>query len=271
MNISTQNRLSERLIKIWTAGIILFLYLPIVAIILASFSRNRYFSFPIKRWTLKWYENVLESLTIRDLLVTSFSVAGVVTIVSVVLAFFGALAFARYRWAGRTNFQRLILLPIFFPQAVLGLAMLLWMTALGIEPSWQTAAIAHMVWIVPIVTLIISIGVYGFDPALEDAAFDLGASRWQVMREVTLPILAPGIVSGAIFAFLLSWGNFPLSVFTTGVDSTIPEWLYGKMIAGYTPMVPALGAIMVYIIIIPTVSFFVYKVWRQRRIDRSRE
>ena len=100
-----------------------------------------------------------------------------------------------------------------------------------------------MIWIVPIVILIMSIQAYSFDPALEEAAFDLGATRWQVLREVTLPILAPGVVSGSIFAFLLSWGNFPLSLFSTGADQTVPEWLYAKMVSGYTPMVPTLGSL----------------------------
>ena len=135
-----------------------------------------------------------------------------------------------------------MLLPIFFPQPVLGLALLLWFNALGIQTVLaRPRSFAHLVWIVPVVTLVMAIQVYGFDPALEEAAFDLGASRLQVLREVTLPILWPGIWSGALFAFLLSWGNFPLSLYTTGADSTVPEWLYAKMVAGYTPMVPALG------------------------------
>jgi spermidine/putrescine transport system permease protein len=132
--------------------------------------------------------------------------------------------------------------PIFFPQPVLGLALLLWFSALGVQLSWQTAVFAHLVWIVPVVTLVMAIQMYGFDPSLEEAALDLGATRLQVLREVTLPLLWPGIWSGALFAFLLSWGNFPLSLYTTGPDTSVPEWLYAKMVAGYTPMVPALGS-----------------------------
>jgi ABC-type uncharacterized transport system YnjBCD permease subunit len=101
----------------------------------------------------------------------------------VVIGFFGALAFARYNWLGRRTFQKVVLLPIFFPQPVLGLALLLWFNAVGIPLSWQTAVVAHLVWIVPVVTLVIATQVYSFDPTLEEAAFDLGASRWQVMRE----------------------------------------------------------------------------------------
>jgi spermidine/putrescine transport system permease protein len=177
------------------------------------------------------------------LLSTSISIALAVTVIAVTLGFFGALAFARYNWKGRGWYQRLILLPIFFPQSVLGLALLLWFSSLGVQLDWKTAVFAHLVWIVPVVTLVMAIQVYSFDPALEEAAFDLGASRWQVLREVTLPVLFPGIFSGALFAFLLSWGNFPLSLFTTGADTTVPEYLYAKMVAGYTPGVPVLGTL----------------------------
>ena len=254
------------LIGLWTVTVIAFLYVPMVAVVLASFSQQRYFRFPISRWSTKWYEKAAESLSVRDLLMTSLTVAVLVTIFSVVLAFFGALAFARYDWKGRKLYQRLVLLPIFFPQAVLGLALLLWFSVLGITTSWHTAVFAHMIWIVPIVILIMSIQAYSFDPALEEAAFDLGATRWQVLREVTLPILSPGIISGGIFAFLLSWGNFPLSLFSTGADQTVPEWLYSKMVSGYTPMVPTLGALtMASAAFLLLLAYLVWLVSKARR------
>jgi spermidine/putrescine transport system permease protein len=162
-----------------------------------------------------------------------------------VIAFFGALAFARYEWRYRTTFQKLILLPIFFPQTVLGLSLLMWFNSLGIIPSWKTAVVAHLVWIAPIATLIVAIRAYSFDPALEEAARDMGAGTFTILREITLPLLLPGLVSAGLFAFLLSWGNFPLSLFTTGADSTLPEWLYAKMVSGYSPLVPTLGVLSV--------------------------
>lgn len=238
-----KKRVTHGLIVTWTGALLVFIYLPILCIALASFARARYFRFPIPRFDTGWYERAFDSLTVRDLMSTSLSIALLVALISVVLAFFGALAFARFDWRGRKAYQRLVLLPIFFPQAVLGLALLIWFSTLGIIPDWRTAVIAHLVWIVPIVTLIISIQAYSFDPALEEAAFDLGATRWQTLKEVTLPVLWPGVVSGALFAFLLSWGNFPLSLFTTGADQTVPEWLYAKMVSGYTPLVPTLGAL----------------------------
>lgn len=241
MSVLEHARRRDSLLWLWTLVVIVVIYLPVACGILASFSKSRYFQFPVREWSLDWWQKTADSFEIGMLVRTSALVALCVTAIAVVLGFFGALAFARYNWQGRRLFQKIVLIPIFFPQPVLGLALLLWFNAIGLQMSWHTAIIAHLVWIVPVVTLVMAIQVYGFDPSVEEAAFDLGASRWQVLREVTLPILWPGIWSGGLFAFLLSWGNFPLSLYTTGADSTVPEWLYAKMIAGYTPMVPTLG------------------------------
>ncbi|MEM8570742.1 MAG: ABC transporter permease [Pseudomonadota bacterium] len=239
------NRLTKGFLYAYGILAIAFLYLPLVSVGFASVSQARYLTFPIRRYALGWYEEAFTSQTVADLLVISLRVAGIVTVISMIVGFFGALAFARYGWRYRKTFQKVILLPIFFPQTVLGLALLMWFNAVGVIPSWQTAIVAHLVWIAPIATLVIAIRAYSFDPALEEAARDMGCSTWQVMREVTIPLLMPGVISAGIFAFLLSWGNFPLSLFTTGADSTLPEWLYAKMVSGYSPLVPTVGILSV--------------------------
>ena len=250
--------------------VIFFLSLPLISVTFASVSKARYLSFPIKRYSTKWYADALESSTVSNLLVTSFSVAILVTLISIIIAFFGALAFARYQWRYRTTFQKLILLPIFFPQTVLGLSLLMWFNSLGIIPTWKTAVVAHLVWIAPIATLIVAIRAYSFDPALEEAARDMGAGTFTIFREITLPLLAPGLISAGLFAFLLSWGNFPLSLFTTGADSTLPEWLYAKMVSGYSPLVPTLGVMSVigsFLLILLVLIVF----WSVQKIREKRE
>ncbi|MBL9036730.1 MAG: ABC transporter permease [Rhodospirillaceae bacterium] len=236
-------RWRSALLWAWALAVVVFMYLPALSLLLASSTSSRYFIFPITKWGFDWWQKTFNSIEIHILFKTSVSIALIVTVIAVTIAFFGALAFARYEWKGRSIYQKIVLLPIFFPQSVLGLALLLWFNTIGLELSWKSAVFAHLVWIVPVVTLVISIQVYSFDPALEEAAYDLGASRWQVLKEVTLPVLFPGLFSGALFAFLLSWGNFPLSLFTTGADTTVPEYLYSKMVAGYTPGVPVLGTV----------------------------
>ncbi|MCB1756261.1 MAG: ABC transporter permease [Gammaproteobacteria bacterium] len=237
--------MTKKMLFLYGIFTIFILYLPIIAVAFASVSKARYLSFPVRRYSTDWYDKAFESPTVSDLLSTSLTIAVIVTVVSMLVGFFGALAFARYHWRFRSLFQKLILLPIFFPQTVLGLALLIWFNSIGVIPSWKTAIIAHLVWIAPIATLIIAIRAYSFDPALEEAARDMGASTWQTLREVTIPLLMPGVVSAGLFAFLLSWGNFPLSLFTTGADSTLPEWLYAKMISGYSPLVPTVGILSI--------------------------
>ncbi len=242
MNPSRSTRIA---LYAYGIAIIALLYLPLLSVGFASISKARYLTFPIKRYSTKWYGEALQSDTVHTLLATSLKVAVIVTVISMIVGFFGALAFARYHWRYRTLFQKLILLPIFFPQTVLGLALLMWCNSVGIIPTWKTAIVAHLVWIAPIATLIVAIRAYSFDPALEEAARDMGANTWTILRQITLPLLMPGIVSAGLFAFLLSWGNFPLSLFTTGADSTLPEWLYAKMVSGYSPLVPTLGVMSV--------------------------
>lgn len=259
-------------IALYAYGIlaIAFLYLPLVSVGFASVSKARYLSFPIRRYAFGWYEEALASPTVSDLLATSLKVAGIVTVVSMVVGFFGALAFARYHWRFRKSYQKLILLPIFFPQTVLGLALLMWFNAIGVIPSWHTAVVAHLVWIAPIATLIIAIRAYSFDPALEEAARDMGCSTWTTLREVTIPLLMPGVISAGLFAFLLSWGNFPLSLFTTGADSTLPEWLYAKMVSGYSPLVPTVGMLSVAAsVLLLTVGLAIP--WLVRRLRRPQQ
>lgn len=225
--------------------VIVLLYLPLVSVGFASVSKARYLTFPIKQYATKWYGKALESETVHELVITSLKIATLVTLISMILGFFGALAFARYHWRFRKWFQKLILLPIFFPQGVLGLALLIWFNSIGVIPSWKTAVIAHLVWIAPIATLIIAIRAYCIDPSLEEASRDMGAGTWVTMKEITIPLLMPGVISAGLFAFLLSWGNFPLSLFTTGADSTLPEWLYAKMVSGYSPLVPTVGVLSI--------------------------
>ncbi len=264
------SRTRHALIRVWTLAVLVFVYLPALSILLASATSSRYFLFPIRKWGLDWWRKTFASIEVQQLFETSILIALCVMVIAVTIGFFGALAFARYDWKGRSAYQKLVLLPIFFPQSVLGLSLLLWFNALGVNLSWQTAVFAHLVWIIPVVTLVISIQVYSFDPALEEAAFDLGASRWQVFREVTLPVLLPGVVSGALFAFLLSWGNFPLSLFTTGADTTIPEYLYAKMVAGYTPGVPVLGTVSTFGAATLLLGGYGAIVWRRRVREQSR-
>ena len=238
--------LTRRLLAVYIAVILVIMYIPMLVVGLASISKSRFFLFPMRRTSSKWYEMTWDSLQIHESFLTSLTVAVCVALISVILAFFGALAYARYDWRGRRLFQQVLLIPVFFfPRRCWDSRSSSGSTPWASRCPGSRRCSPQLVWIVPIVTLVVAIQAYGYDSAVEEAAYDLGASRWQIFRTITLPLLGPGIFAGFLFAVLLSWGNFPLSYFTSGADVTVPEWLYGKMIGGYTPMVPAVGLITV--------------------------
>ena len=237
--------LTRRLLAAYIAVILVIMYIPILVVGLASISKSRFFLFPMRRTSAKWYEMTWDSLQVHESFLTSLTVAVCVALISVILAFFGALAYARYDWRGRKLFQQVLLIPVFFPQAVLGLALQLWFNSMGIQMSWQSTVFAparldradrHAGGRDPGIWLRFGGGGGGLRPrrlALANIPDHHAASA------------GAGIFAGFLFAVLLSWGNFPLAYFTSGADVTVPEWLYGKMIGGYTPMVPAVGLITV--------------------------
>ncbi|NIQ37848.1 MAG: ABC transporter permease subunit [Proteobacteria bacterium] len=235
------------LLAVYVGAVIVFLHAPALSLLVSSFSADKYFHFPFAQLTTRWYVEMFLSGGIRHSVANSVITAISVMIPTTVLGFLGALAFARFKWKGRGIYQKFLLLPIFFPQLVLGLSQLLLTNFLSkhglvVNPSWITAGISHMVWMLPIVTMVIAIQVYGYDVTMEEAAYDLGATTWQVYKEVTLPVLLLGIVSGALFAFLLSWSDFELSLFLQGPDQMLPVYIYGKMVGGFSPTAPALSA-----------------------------
>ena len=235
------------LLAVYILSLIVFLQAPAMSLLVSSFSADKYFKFPFKELTFRWYIEMFQSGGIRHAVGNSIMTALVVMIPTTLLGFLGALAFARFKWRGRGLYQKFLLLPIFFPQMVLALAQLLLCNHFKINTSWVVAGISHMVWMLPIVTMVIAIQIYGYDVTMEEAAYDLGASTWQVYKEVTLPVLMLGIVSGALFAFLLSWSDFELSLFLQGTDQMLPVYIYGKMTGGFSPTAPALSA-TVYIL-----------------------
>lgn len=235
------------LLAVYILSLIFFLQAPAMSLLVSSFSAAKYFQFPFEELTFRWFIEMFHSGGIRNAVANSVMTALVIMIPTTLLGFLGALAFARFKWRGRGIYQKFLLLPIFFPQLVLALAQLLLCNYLTINTSWIVAGISHMVWMLPIVTMVIAIQIYGFDKTMEEAAYDLGASTWQVYKEVTLPVLMLGIVSGALFAFLLSWSDFELSLFLQGTDQMLPVYIYGKMTGGFSPTAPALSA-TVYIL-----------------------
>lgn len=226
--------------------IIAFLMTPLLSLIIASFDSGQTFSLPFE-FTLEWYSNAVTSTSVQSAVDSTIRISVPVTILSTVIGTAGAIAYTRYSFRGREYFKIIALLPIFFPLILLGLGMSMWASVTGLGYGIVPAIIGETVWISPIVMFVVSISALGVDPNIEEAARDLGAGTLTIYKDVLLPLIANGIVSGSIFAFVLSWNNYYIVSYLKGSEITITTWIHGRMTQGFTPVVPALASLIFYV------------------------
>ena len=248
MNHRLESTLANVLLYAAMACVLIFFYVPIFTLIAFSFQEGRYLTLPFDGFSLKWYGALFDSAAALDALWNSTLIAVIATLFATVIGSMAAIVAVRYRFNGKRMFQALIGMPLAFPQLLLGIVLLLWFSVLGrwfgFNNGIVTAIIGHVVYIAPFVTVIVAVQVASFDPVLEDAARDCGASVWEVYRYITIPLLWPGIFSAALFAFLLSWGNFYITYSLAGSTRTMPTFIFSGISIGSSPLYPAIATIV---------------------------
>jgi spermidine/putrescine transport system permease protein len=229
----------------WLAiGMFLFLYVPILILIAYSFNANKV----VGVWTgfsIQWYLELLENQAIINALSVSLWVAVWSTIISTVLGTLAALALERYRFPGKLTFDAVLYLPIIIPDIVMALSTLLFFVIVAVPLSRYTILIAHIAFNISFVAIVVRARLSDMDMDLEEAAADLGADEWTTFRRITLPLLMPGIVAGALLAFTLSLDDFVITFFVAGPGSTtLPVRVYSMIKFGVTPEVNAVSTLM---------------------------
>jgi len=243
--LSRQGRVARAGLGVYAVAIYVFLFAPIALLILFSFNANRYGTFPITAWTLKWYRSAIDNYQIRDALRTTLKVAGEVTLVSVVVGTAAAFPLVRSRLRFRDGIRIGFVLPIMIPGLLIGVSLLVLFTGtLHVQLSSQTAVIGQSVYTTPFVILLVSARLQGFDRSLERAAADLGANTFQRLIRIVFPLILPAILAGALLAFTLSIDEFVITYFLIGTDITLPIYIYTQIKFGITPEVNALATLL---------------------------
>ncbi len=233
----------RKLLGGWTALVLLSLHLPILVMVVFSFNNSRY-SLKWTGFTLDWYRALLEDRGIHRELWNTLLLAGLSTIASTVLGTLAALA-ARGRFKGKRLYAMLIALPVMVPDIVLAIAMLALFDLLRVPLSLGTAMIAHTTFNLSYVAIVVSARLQGLDQTLELAAQDLGATPAGAFWKVTFPAILPGVASGAVLAFTLSFDDFVITYFTTGPGSgTLPMRIYSMVRFAVTPEINALSTVI---------------------------
>jgi len=229
-----------------------FIYLPVVILIIFSFNNTRSVAL-FTGFSTEWYTALANNEELLDAARNSLLVGLITTIVATIIGTLTALAMDRYRFRLRTAFDANLYLPIVIPEIVMGIALLLFFNqalfpflqnVFGIRASTglHTITISHIAFDIPFVYVIVRARLADFDRTLEEAAADLGADEWSTFQRVTLPLLMPGIIGGALMAFTLSLDDYLITAFTKGIrDQTMPLYIYSLVRRGVTPEINALS------------------------------
>lgn len=229
------------------AGLMLaFLMLPVVVVVLASFTTTSYLTIPPKGLTLRWYGQVFADAEYIDALWFSLVLAIVVTVVSIVLGTMAAYALARRQVPAAPAVSGLLMSPLAFPGVVIGVALLQYYTLTGLRGSFAGLLLAHLVITLPYTVRTILASMAGADPEIEAAARVLGANPWVAFWKATLPVIRPGIMAGGLFAFITSFDNVPVTIFILGTrHTTLPVKIFTAIEYGVDPSIAALSTLLI--------------------------
>ena len=240
-----------------------FIYLPLAVIVVYSFNANPLDMTSWTGFTLDWYKTIfgmsdrssgLNSSAIyvesTDQLLkalrNSLIVAGSTTIISTTIGTATAIAMTRFRFRLRNTYQGVMMLPMMMPDIVLGIGLLIFFVTIGFKLSLLTIIIGHCTFLSSYVFIVVQARMAAIDPALEEASADLGANEWVTFKKVLLPQLSPGIIGGALLAFIISMDDLVITYFIAGTDSTtLPMFIFGMVRRGVKPEINALATLII--------------------------
>lgn len=256
-------RLSRALLPTYTGLAVIYLLIPIAVMIAFSFNNPRgRQNITWQGFTLHNYVDVWSRPDVTGPMVNSLIVAVVATVGATIVGTLIGLALTRYEFRGRGPLNLLIYIPMTTPEVILGASLLsLWVTA-GVQRGLVTIIIAHVMFNISYVVVIVRARIAGFNRSLEEAAMDLGADEWTTFRKITLPLIMPGIVAAALLAFVLSIDDYVITLFVAGQTRTFPLWVFGASRFGVPPEVNVLGTL---IFVVAFVFIAAQVIWARRR------
>ena len=244
---------------------IAYLLIPIALIAVFSFNDPEgKFNYTWQQFSLDAWTGAFDEPALNDALITSLQLAAASTIGATILGTMIALALVRHEFFGRRAANLLIVIPMATPEVVIGAALLSLFVTYSVDLGFTTLLIAHVMFSISFVVIVVRSRLIGFDRRLEEAARDLGAPAWTTFRTVTLPLISPGIIGGALLAFALSIDDFVISNFNAGQTETFPLFIFGASQRGIPVQVYTLATILFAV----TVLAMLFVTWQQKRAER---
>lgn len=234
------------LIRAWTIAVYVFMFLPVAVVVLLSFNASQFGSFPMTGVSLRWFGELWQNDAILRAFRVSFLLGGLTAVVSTTLGVLASLALVRYQFPGKNLISTVLIAPILVPEVVLAVALLLFLQFLGMPKSIPLLLAGHVIFTLPFVVLVVQARLVGIRRDIEEAALSLGASPRQTFFQVTLPLLAPAIFAGMLFAFTISFDDITGTLFwKPGGVETVPTQIFAMLRNSISPEINALGTVMI--------------------------
>jgi spermidine/putrescine transport system permease protein len=250
---------------VFTIAGLVFLWAPLLLVFLFSLHSTGSLTFPFEGFSTRWYDEVFSSEEIRTAARNSLTVAISTATVTLILGTLAAYGLTRTSSRLRGPLSLLFFLPITLPGLFIGISLLVAFSRVQFSLSLLTVTIAHLVYVFPFFFLVARAALERLDPALEETATDLGASRWTVFRRVTLPQVWPVLVGAACLAFALSFDEFVITFFVIGPDSTLPMYIWSSLRRTIDPSINAISSLLLAFTMLLFVVTFLLTVWSERR------
>ena len=234
------------LLRLVTLLVYVFLYLPIIVIIVMSFHPKVFLTFPLPGYSLRWYGEFLQDELLIRALLNSLLLGGLTAVLSAVIGTPCALGLVRFDFPGKRLFNTFVLAPMIIPHVITGISLLILLNAVHIPKGYPYLIMGHVLLTLPYIVVTVSSQLYGFPRELEEAALSLGARELQTFFEITLPLIAPSIFAGMLFAFTVSFQEFVATqAWATPSTYTLPIRIYARIRDALTPEVNVVGVLMV--------------------------
>jgi spermidine/putrescine transport system permease protein len=257
----------RRTLRVFFGLLVVFLYAPIAILLIFSFNNSDLPTFPLSGFTLRWYHQFVTNAELKAALETSALVAALSSVGAVVLGVLASVALARRRFAGKAAVSALLLSPLVIPYVVFGISLLLFFHAVGIPRSILTVAIGHIVISLPYTILVLVPRLDQIDVALEEAAYDLGATPVEMFRLIVLPLILPAVVSAFLIAFTTSFDEYAVASFVVGTRATFPIFLYSALrFPSNLPQVIAVAVVVMILSLVVVVSAEIGRRIAERRL-----
>ncbi|HUF57417.1 MAG TPA: ABC transporter permease [Thermohalobaculum sp.] len=227
-------------------AVYVFMFLPVAVVVLLSFNASQFGSFPMTGVSLRWFGELWQNDAILRAFRVSFLLGGLTAVISTTLGVLASLALVRYHFPGKNLISTVLIAPILVPEVVLAVALLLFLQFLGMPKSLPLLLAGHVIFTLPFVVLVVQARLVGIRRDIEEAALSLGASPRQTFFQVTLPLLAPAIFAGMLFAFTISFDDITGTLFwKPGGVETVPTQIFAMLRNSISPEINALGTVMI--------------------------